>query len=199
MLPAPAEPATQASCPASQSLSLGSLGAFAHLSRAMSASKDMPSPMPSTKLHGLKTSSSRVCREFGGLAFGSFESIEQPTFPEFCIRESPASSSASFGGVPRELHASRRSTRSSSTRLDRVAVLGCSPLHAPREFPLSRGSRSGVHRESRRSSRNSCMTSVPNRTHLTMRCSERLRLSRWLLPASAFPPPRSHRASLRRR
>ncbi len=33
----------------------------------------------------------------------------------------------------------------------------------------------------------------------TMRCSERLRLSRWLRPASALPPPRSQRASLRRR
>jgi len=31
------------------------------------------------------------------------------------------------------------------------------------------------------------------------RCSEPLRLSRWLLPASAFPPPRSQRASLRGR
>ena len=32
-----------------------------------------------------------------------------------------------------------------------------------------------------------------------MRCSELLRLSRWLLPASAFPPPCSYRAALRSR
>ena len=39
------------------SLSLGSLGDFAHLIRAMSALEDIPSPMTSTKPHGLKTSS----------------------------------------------------------------------------------------------------------------------------------------------
>jgi len=40
------------------SLSLGSLGDFAHLIRAMSVLEDIPSPMPPTKLHGFKTSSS---------------------------------------------------------------------------------------------------------------------------------------------
>ncbi len=39
------------------SLSLGSFGDFAHLFRVMSASKDIPSSMPPTKPHGLKTSS----------------------------------------------------------------------------------------------------------------------------------------------
>ena len=34
---------------------------------------------------------------------------------------------------------------------------------------------------------------------LTMRCSERARVSRPLLPASAFPPPRSGRATRARR
>ena len=46
--PAPAmspQPARRAP----QSLSLGSLGDFAHLIRAMSDLKDIPSPMPSTK------------------------------------------------------------------------------------------------------------------------------------------------------
>jgi len=32
-----------------------------------------------------------------------------------------------------------------------------------------------------------------------MRCSELLRASRWLLPASAFPQPGSQRAALRSR
>ena len=153
-----------ATAPASAVAELESLGAFAHLFRAMSASEDILSPMPPSKLHGLKTSGSELVPSSSGLAFGSFESIEQSTFPGFAIRESRASSTASFFGVHRELHASRRSTRSVSTRLDRAAVLGCSPLHAPREFQLSRGSRSGVPRESRRCSRNSFMTSVPNRT-----------------------------------
>ena len=39
------------------SLSLGSLGDFAHLIRAISALEDIRSPMPSTKTHALKTSS----------------------------------------------------------------------------------------------------------------------------------------------
>jgi hypothetical protein len=34
---------------------------------------------------------------------------------------------------------------------------------------------------------------------LTMRCSELLRLSRWLLPLPPFRPPYSQRASLRSR
>ena len=117
------------------SLSLGSLGDFAHLLRVMSAYEDTPRPMPPTKLHALKTSSSRVCREAGGLAFGSFESIEQPAFPEIAIRESSASLAASFFGVHREVHTSRRSTRSSSERLDRAAVIGSSPLRAFHRAP----------------------------------------------------------------
>ena len=40
-----------------RSLSLGSLGDFAHLLRVMNAQQDIPSPVPSSKLHGLKTSS----------------------------------------------------------------------------------------------------------------------------------------------
>ena len=42
---------------APQSLSLGSLGDFAHLIRAMSALEDIPRSMPSTKPHGFKASS----------------------------------------------------------------------------------------------------------------------------------------------
>ena len=147
-----------------RSLSLGSLGDFAHLLRVMSANEDIPRPKPPTKLHGLKTSSSRVCSEFGGLAFGSFESIEQPTFPEFAIRESLPSSTASFFGIYRELHASRRSTRTSSTRLGRAAVLGYPTLHASGESHLSRHFCPGVHRESERFSRNSFRASVLNPT-----------------------------------
>ena len=158
----------------------------------MSASEDIPSPMPPAKLHALKTSSSRVCLESGGLDFRSFESFEQPTFSEFCIRESRASSTAFFFGVHRELHASRRSMRSSFTRLDRAAVLGCSPLHAPREFQLSRGLHPGVHRESSRCSRNSFMTSVPNRTapnHALQRTAPRVTVA---AISSLDPSPPSH-------
>ena len=75
-----------------------------------------------------------------------------------------APSAASRQDVHCETDAHRRSTRNSSKRLDRAAVLGCPPLHAPRESELSRGSRSGVHRESERCSRNSFMTPIPNRT-----------------------------------
>ena len=158
----------------------------------MSASEDIPSSMPPAKLHGFKASSSRAYRESGGLDFRSFESFEQPTFSEFCIRESRANSTAFLFGVHRELHASRRSMRSSFTRLDRAAVLGCSPLHAPREVRLLRASRSGVHRESERCSRNSFMTSVPNRTapnHALQRTAPRVTVA---AISSSDPSPPSH-------
>ncbi len=143
-----------------RSLSLGSLGDFAHLHRAMSVSEDIPRPTPSTKLHALKTASSRVGRESGGLAFRSFESLEQPAFPESCIREPVASSAASFFGVYREVHTSPRSTRSRATRLDRAAVWLFSASCA-RRVPASRDSPSGVHRESGRYSRNSYLGVCP--------------------------------------
>ena len=38
-------------------------------------------------------------------------------------------------------------------------------------------------------------TYAPRTNRLTRRCSELAPLSRWLLPASAFPPPRNQRAS----
>ena len=120
--------------------------------------------MTPTKLHALKPSSSRVCREFGGLAFGGFESIEQPAFPDLAIRESPASSLAPFFGIHREIHTSRRSTRSSSERLDNAAVIGFHTFHASSESQLSRDSRSSVHRESERYSRTSFRASVLNAT-----------------------------------
>ena len=130
----------------------------------MSALEDIPSPMPPTKLHGLKTYNSKLVPSSVGLAFGRFESFEQPTFSEFCIRESLASSTASLLGIHREAHTSPRSTRSSSERLDSAAAFGFLPLHAPGEFQLSRHSRSGVYREPERCSRSSFTTSVPNRT-----------------------------------
>ena len=57
--PSPAQPSRQPP----PSLSLGSFGDFAHLSRAMSASEATSSPMTPAKLHGLKRSSSRLGRE----------------------------------------------------------------------------------------------------------------------------------------
>ena len=145
-----------------RSLSLGSLGDFAHLSRAMSTSEDNPSSMGPTKLHALKTS--------------SYESIASPTvwssvasrpfcgpaFPESARRESPPSSTALLLGIYREAVASRRSTRSSSERLDSAAVFGFAPSRAFTESQLSRRSRLGVHRESGRLSRNSFRASVLN-------------------------------------
>ena len=142
------------------SLSLGSLGDFAHLSRAMSTSEDNPSSMGPTKLHALKTS--------------SYESIASPTvwssvasrpfcgpaFPESARRESPPSSTALLLGIYREAVASRRSTRSSSERLDSAAVIGFPPSRAFHRAQLSRHSRSSIHRESGRCSRNSFRASV---------------------------------------
>ena len=180
-------------CP---SLSLGSLGAFAHLSRAMSVSEDIPSLMPPIKLHGL-TSNSELVPSSVGLAFGSFESFEQPTFSEFCIRESLASSTASLLGVHREAHTSRRSTRSSSERLDRAVVFGFLPLHAPGESELSRHSHLGIHREFERCSRNSFTTSIPNRTapnHALQRTAPRVTVAAilaWTRPVRAWHCPTS--------
>ena len=84
------------------------LGDFAHLLRVMNAQQDIPSPVPSSKLHGLKTS--------------TFESIASRTFwPsvarvdsaagvfEITRRESTASPKASLLGVSREAHTPRRS------------------------------------------------------------------------------------------
>ena len=155
----------------------------------MSASKDIPRPTPPTKLHGLKTSSSRVCCEFVGLAFGSFESIEQPTFPAFCIRESSASSTANLRNVHREIDASRHFRRRSSTRLDRTAVLGCPSLHAPREFQLSEVHVRASIASPRIVRRNSFMTSVPNRTapnHALQRTAPRVTVA----AISSSNPPR---------
>ena len=47
--------------------------------------------------------------------------------------------------------------------------------------------------DARLTTENSKMDATANR--LTMRCSELAPLSRWLLPAAAFPPPCSQRAS----
>ena len=55
--------------------------------------------MPPTKPHSLKTSSSEHVPRAGGLAFGSFESIEQSAFPDFAIRALPTSSIASFFAI----------------------------------------------------------------------------------------------------
>ena len=130
-----------------------------------------------TELHALKTSSSTVYRQFGDLAFGSFESIEQPAFPEFAIRESPASSTEFLFGIHREAHTSRRSTRSSSERFDNGTAFGSSLLHASGEFQLSRLLRSGVYRESGRYSRNSFLNVCPEQpspNHALQRTAPRI-------------------------
>ena len=57
-LAAPRRPTAQPARRAPQSLSLASLGDFAHLLRVMSASEDIPSLMPPTKFHGLQKFSS---------------------------------------------------------------------------------------------------------------------------------------------
>jgi len=203
--PAPAalpQPARRAP----QSLSLGSLGDFAHLFLRTTPTEAFLTSMPSTKLHGLKTSSSRVYRDFRALAFGSFESIEQPAFAELAIRESATSSTASLLGVHHEADTSRRSTRSSSERRDRATVFSFLLLDAPvsSSFPdiFTRASIAspGVIPGTL------FRTSVLNNRRLTMRCSELLRASRWLLhtippPSPILPPPpfRSQRAALRSR
>ena len=153
--------------------------------------------MPPTKLHDLKTSISRVCCDSGGLNFPGSESIEQPTFPEFCIGKSPASPATSLLGVHREVDASRRFTRSSSERLDSAAVFGFSSIHACGESQLSRHSRSGIHRKFEHCSRSSFTASVPNRTspnHALQRTTPHVTAC-----ASHHLRPRTGRAVLRGR
>ena len=177
--PSPAQPSRQPP----PSLSLGSFGDFAHLLRVMSANRDSSSSIPPTELHALKTSSSRVCREFGGLASASCESFQRSAFPKFCIRKSPASSAAPFFGVYREVHTSSRSIRSNSERLDRAAVFGFLPLHASGEPHLSRDLRSRVHREFKRCPRNSFRASVLNPTspnHALQRTAPRVTVAAFL-------------------
>ena len=102
--------------------------------------------MPLTKLYALKTPSSRVYRESGGSALGSFASIPQPTFPEFAgerrhrVRQRLCPPSIARRSRP---HAARRS---SSERLDSAAVFGFPASRATGESQLSRHSRSSIHR-----------------------------------------------------
>ena len=152
-------PAAQGPRQPRPSLSLGSLGDFAHLIRAMSAFEDIPSPMPSTKSHEFEDFQLRVYRESDGLGFGSFASISQPRFPEFA-GEPLASSTAPLPGVHREAVTSTLFTRRSSERLDSPAVFGFPPSRALHRVPASKHSRSGIHRESGRHSRNSFRASV---------------------------------------
>ena len=186
-------PTTQRSRQPRPSLSLGSLGDFAHLLRVMSTSEEIPNPMPSTKLHGSKTSSS--------------ESIASPTvwpsvasrrfscraFPESARRESPASSTALLLGIYREPTTSTRSTRSSSERPDRAAVFGFALSRAFTESLLSRHSRLGVYRESGRPSRNSFRASVVNPmkspNHALQRTAPRVTVA---AISSSDPCPPSH-------
>ena len=143
-----------------RSLSLGSLGDFAHLFRAISASEDTPSPMPSTKIHGLKTSSSESVANPTVWPSVASRPFCSPAFPESARRESPASSTALLLGIYREPTTSTRSTRSSSERLDRAVVFSFAPSRAFTESQLSRHSRLGIPRESGRLSRNSFRASV---------------------------------------
>ncbi len=201
LLPPPSPPAIfpQRLRPPSAVAELGSLGDFAHLFLRTTPTEAFLTSMPSTKLHGLKTASARVYRDFRALAFGSFKSIEQPAFAELAIRESAASSTASLLGVHREAGTSRRFTRSSFERIDRAAVMGFPPLHAPGEFQLSRHLRSGIYRESGRYSRNSFLNVCPEQpspNHALQRTAPRVTLAAACHPAAcahpapaAFPQP----------
>ena len=141
---------------------LESLGDFAHLLRAMSASEDTPSSMPSTNLHGLKTSSS--------------ESIASPTVQpsvashlirsrrlQDCQSRVPGESesiltrSLSRGAHVQTLERAAAPSVSTGRRL--LAFLRCVRFTEPQ---LSRHSRSSIHRESGRCSRNSFRASVLN-------------------------------------
>ena len=110
-------PTTQLPRRAPQSLSLESLGDFAHLIRAMSALEDIPSPMRSSKRHGLKNSSS--------------ESIASPAvWPPvalriFCSRRFPSSQAS----VASEFDATLARHPS---RGDRVHTLHAQQLRASR-------------------------------------------------------------------
>ena len=118
--------------------------------------------MPLTKLHALKSPSSRAYRESGGLALGSFASIPQPPFPEFAgerrQRVRPRLCPASIAKRSRP-HASRETAPSVSTVRRLFAFLRCVRFTEPQ---LSRHSRSCIHRESGRCSRNSFRASVLN-------------------------------------
>ena len=156
--------------------------------------------MPPTKLHGLKTSTS--------------ESIVSPTiwpsvascrwrsgrFPEFpvgrCQRVRQHSRTASMARQSRS-HGSPAAAPSASTERRFWAVLRCV---RQTESQLSRHSRSGVHHESERYSRNSFRASVLNPmkspNHALQRTAPGVTLAAADHPA-AFA--RSQRAALRSR
>ena len=144
------------------SLSLGSLGDFAHLLRVMSASGYIPSSMPPTKLHALKTSSSESNASPTVWPSVASRPFCCPALPKSARRESPASSTALLLGIYREATTSTRSTRGSAERLDRATVFGFASSRAFTESQLSRHSPSGIYRESGRASRNSFRASVLN-------------------------------------
>ena len=177
---------------APQSLSLGSLGDFAHLIRAMSASEDIPSPMPATKCHALKTSSSESIASRTFWPSVASRRFCCPAFPDSGSRESPASSTAFLLSVYREADTSRRSTRNSPERLDIPAAFSFVPSRAFTESQLSRHPRSGIHRESGRASRNSFRASVLNPTspnHALQRTAPRVTVA---AISSSNPSPASH-------
>ena len=190
--PAPAmspQPARRAP----QSLSLGSLGDFAHHIRVMSASEDIPISMPPTKFHAFKTSSSESITSPAVWPSVASRPFCSPALPESARRESPASSTELLLGIYREATTSTRSTRSSSERLDRATVFGFAPSRAFTESQLSGHSRFGVHRESGRASRNSFRASVLNPmkspNHALQRTAPRVTVA---AISSSDPSPPSH-------
>ena len=127
----------------------------------MSAAEDLSSPMPSTKLHGLKTSSAESIAS--PTAWLSVASRLFAADVSRVRRRAPlARSTAPLPGVYRAALTSTRFTRSSSERLDDAAVFGFLPSRALHRVPASRHSRSGIHRESGRHSRNSFLGVCPN-------------------------------------
>ena len=157
-------PTTQRSRQPRPSLSLGSLGDFAHLLRLMSASEDIPSLMPPAKLNGLKTSSSEsIASPTVWHSVASHPSVarrfqSQPGVSRQRVRRH--SCSAFIVGRPRP-HAPRAAAPCVSTARRFWAF-----LHRVRstESQLSRHSRSGIHRESGRYSQNSFRVSLLNPT-----------------------------------
>ena len=157
---APSRPTAQHVRHPAQSLSLGSLGDFARLLRVMNAQQDIPSPVPSSKLHGLKTS--------------SFESIASRTFwpsvarVRFCSRRF-RDYQAGVHGESESIFARSLSRGAHAQTLERATAPSVSTARRLLAFlrrvrftesQLSRHSRSSIHRESGRCSRNSFRASV---------------------------------------
>ena len=163
--------------------------------------------MPPTKLHGLKTSSSEsiarptvqpsvASRRFCSRRFRSLPAEPRQRVRQHYYRESIVQ--------PTHPHASRAAAPSVSTVQRLLALFQSVRLS---KSQLSRHSRSSIHRESERYSRNSFRASVLNPmkspNHALQRTAPRVTLAAATIPPPApiLPPPclRSPRAALRSR